>query len=289
MRKLFFVFIALCIGFTYSFASVFERPERGEMWYELPKKEEKKKKKVKKAISKKPPKKKTFKKKKLVKKKKQNKYEFPIKEGTPPVIAAFLKNPNEENAKEFLKWQAWYFNHIRKIGFTLQQTYRKYGPQIYNVVGYPENIIFANEYKNNGLEVEQYREIISQFKGRLGFIFFYKSTCPFCKEFLPIVSYLKLKYGLSIRGVAYDSVIEGLPFKSVVNPQLFYKYGIKQIPSLVAVLQKKDGSVVQGFVGVGYVPEDQIEQNILYFLYANGELQPKDINANYKYIFNRVR
>jgi len=282
-----FLFIFL-ICFSFAFASVFDKPERGEMWYEFPEKEKKVEKKEVKKVEKKEHKiaKKRV---KPQEKKKEDKFEFPVRPDAPPIVAKFLKNPTEENAKEFLKWQAQYFNHIRKIGFVLQNTYRKYGPKIYNVVGYPETILFAQDYKNNGLELKFKRNLLSKFKDRLGFIFFYKSTCPFCKKFIPNVIYLQQVYGLSIRGVAYDKVIRGLPFKSVINPYLFIKYQVKQIPSLVAVLQKKDGSVVQGFVGVGYIPADQIEQNILYFLYSNSEIEPKDVNPNYRYLYNSVK
>jgi len=279
--------LILILVFSTSWASVFDKPERGEMWYELPKKEEKKEtKKPKKKELKKPKIEKT---KAKPKKPKEDKFEFPVRPETPHIIANFLKEPTEENAKEYLKWQAQYFNHLRKIGFVLQNAYKKYGPEAYNVVGYPETILLAEKYKSNGLRDKKYREIIASLKDRLGFIFFYKSTCPFCRDAVPIILYLHQKYGLSIRGVAYDKLLTGLPFKSVVNPHLFIKYQIKQTPSLVAVLEKKDGTIVQGFVGVGYIPADQIEQNILYFLYANGEIKPKDINPNYQFLYKSIR
>lgn len=48
-----------------------------------------------------------------------------------PVMAKFLKNPNMENATEYLKWQAEYMNHISNIGYGLSFAYKQGGKDVY--------------------------------------------------------------------------------------------------------------------------------------------------------------
>jgi len=49
-----------------------------------------------------------------------------------PVMAKWLSNPSPENSKQWLKWQAKYFNHVTNIGYGNKFAYMKDGSKVYN-------------------------------------------------------------------------------------------------------------------------------------------------------------
>ena len=266
-----FALIALTVA-TATLASP-DKPDKGWFFYEEPPKKVKKEKKKKGEPVK--PKKRTA-------SKEKKKFEFPVRPDAPEPVKEFLLNPNEETAKDFLEWQQKYFNHLRKIGFVLREAYLKYGPEIYNVVGYPETVQFADMY--NARKDAFFARVLRRFEDKLGFIFFYKERCHYCEAEKKVVLYL-YSLGLSIRGVSYNKIDKKLPFKSVVSPQIFDKFNVRSVPSLIAVFEKENGEVKTAVVGRGLTPLDQIERNTLMFLSSIGELQAKDFNPNYQGFF----
>jgi len=250
-----------------------DKPDKGWFFYEEPPKKVKEEKKRKREPVK--PKKKTV-------NREKKEFEFPVRPDAPKPVKEFLLHPNEKTAKAFLEWQQRYFNHLRKIGFVLREAYLKYGPEIYNVVGYPETVQFADMY--NARKDIFFAQILRKFKNKLGFIFFYKEGCPYCEVEKKVVLYLH-SLGLSIRGVSYNKIDKKLPFKNVVAPQLLDRFGIRSVPSVIAVFEKENGEVKTAVVGRGLTPLDQIERNTLMFLSSIGELQAKDFNPNYHGFF----
>ncbi|MBI3592363.1 MAG: conjugal transfer protein TraF [Nitrospirae bacterium] len=187
-----------------------DKPVRGWLWYEdpeqqqtikpqpAPPKEEPKQSEPEKAAKKTEPKK---------------DFEFPVKEDAPLVMKKWLKEPTEENAKEFLAWQYKYMEHLKKIGYSLRNAYIRYGDEIYPIAGYPESPL-ASVYYNN-IKDDIYKSLMNKASGKLGLIYFYSKSCPNCRHQKDIVYHLMSKYNLSIRGVAVDGDIDTeLPFPS---------------------------------------------------------------------------
>ena len=274
---------SLALAITVALSGAPDKPDRGWFFYEEPPKKEKKKLKPQKQKVLKPITKQTKTKEKDNKGRSPGKgFRFPVRPDAPPVVKEFLLNPNEKTAKAFLEWQAKYFNHLRTIGYSLREAYLKYGPQIYNVAGYPETPLFADLY--NSRKNFFFARILRKFKNKLGFIFFYKEGCSYCEvEKRNVLTLYEL--GLSIRGVSSDKIDSKLPFKNVVAPQLFDVYGIRSVPTLIAVFEKDNGDIKTAVVGRGLTPLDQIERNTLMFLASINEFKLKDFNPNYKGFF----
>lgn len=255
-----------------------DRPARGEMFYEFPVPE---KKQPERQQAKEEPKKETRKEQQnTVQPEKKEPYEFPVRPDAPPVLAKFLKEPTEENAKEFLRWQSWYFNHLSKVSYALKSAYMKYGEEVYNVTGYPRTVQFADDY-NNAYKERFYRSIFAKHRDNLGLLFFYSSGCPYCHRMISVINYLADTYGVEIRGVSSDAVVPA-SFRSYVSPQTFAKYGIRSVPAVVAVYTK-DGKIYQDIVASGFTPLDDLIGNILSFMVYHGIIQPKELNPNYQF------
>jgi len=63
-----------------------------------------------------------------------------------PVLKNFLRNPSPKNSKEWLKWQATYFNHINKVSNGLRFAFLKGGSDVYSTstdYTYGDNLWFG--------------------------------------------------------------------------------------------------------------------------------------------------
>lgn len=279
-----------------------DKPDRGWFFYEEPEKPEKEKvvKKVEKKVVK-PKKEKKEKPKKVekpkpkqpqqqvVKKKKENKFVFPVRPDAPQPVKEFLLNPNRETAEKFLAWQYQYFQHLQKIGFALREAYLAKGPQVYPIRGYPESELASKMYFTD-YRKKLISKAIKKLKNRFGLIVFYAGRCRVCQQELPILLGLKQTYGITMRAVNVDGNMIDLPIKQVYNPNLAKKYGISRVPTVVAVLEKKDGTIKQSVVGVGLMTADTILSMITQFLILEGEIKGSELNFYFsRNVVNEVK
>lgn len=214
-------------------------------------------------------------------KKTENEWEFPVRPDAPEWAKPLLKNPSKENAEAYLRDQYKYVTHLQKIGFAIREAYLAKGSEIYPVQGYPDSQVAALNYHAED-KTEIYRKAFAYAKDKLGLIFFFSGKCSACKQQAPIVAYLNSLYGLEIRGVSVDgSKSSEVSFKQVVNPDLAKKYGIREIPTLIAVYDGGGGEVKTAVISNGYTPLDQIEGMLVKFLVLNGAIPEKMLNQKF--------
>ncbi len=89
-----------------------------------------------------------------------------------PVLANWLSDPNPTNSKNWLRWQAKYFNHLQKISVGLRFSFLSEGPN-----AYPTNTTFV--YNDNmafpvseDIAENRTMEIIKSLKDKLGIMVF---------------------------------------------------------------------------------------------------------------------
>ncbi|MGA1846220.1 conjugal transfer protein TraF [Deferribacter abyssi] len=289
MRKVFVIFIILLSINTFATAFKEDDPKKGWFWYKDPikQKTEEKKKQVKndnksketRVTIIKPPSKQE-KKKKVVNTSPED-FEFPLTDEAKrvPVIANFLKNPNEENAKKFLGWQAKYFNHLHKISRTLRDTYLNYGDMVYPLEGYAEQplaVPIASRMKN-----KIYKDAFAKARDKVGLLFFYKAGCQFCEAEKPIIDMFARKYDIDVRGVVFskDDEDDSLSFPTRVAPGLFYKFQITSVPTFAVYYPEKD---VFQVIAKGYTPLSAIELNLKSFLLQQGIITKEEFFQQWK-------
>jgi len=212
-------------------------------------------------------------------KEKKQQFVFPVNPSAPEPVKNFLINPNEENAKEFLKWQAQYLSHLNKIGTVLRQVYLKYGPLVYPVIGYPETVLIATNYPE--LRNERFRRVIEKVKDKIGLIYFFSSKCRFCELQTPLIEKLYRDFGIPTRGVSIDGGTTDADIPQVVNPQLAREMGIREVPAIVMVVSKEDSEPIFYPIAVGFTPLDQIQAQMLRVLILENLIKPEELNLNY--------
>jgi len=212
-------------------------------------------------------------------KEKREKFVFPVNPNTPEPVKNFLISPTEENAKEFLQWQAQYFAHLNKIGTVLRQAYLKYGPLVYPVMGYPESVLIATNYPE--LRSERFRRVIEKVKDKIGLIYFFSSKCRFCELQTPLIEKLYRDFDIPTRGVSIDGGMIDADIPQVVNPQLAKELGIRGVPAIVMVVSKENSQPIFYPIAVGFTPLDQIQAQVLRVLILENLIKPEELNLNY--------
>lgn len=200
-----------------------------------------------------------------------------------PVLGKWVSDPTKENAKEWLKWQAKYFNEVFKSGNAARFAIAKWGDE-----AYPTNFKRAGFESTEGIATRVLNSAKKNYLNSLGdkielFIFFGKSFS------LDIMSYNSYSYLLKqIPNIKATLVFNSskteetflemthlnteinhdiLQAKRVIKPSLFSKFGIKATPSF-GVFIKETKSFEQ--IGTGRASATKNIQLILDALEYNG-------------------
>jgi hypothetical protein len=194
-----------------------------------------------------------------------DKWKVPIRKDTPEPIAKALANPTPKNMFEAVKFSYDYLSYLRRWGRLYEATALMY-PNLFPRL-YPVGLGEANWL--NPLRKEAKKKLIQKIQKRIGLIFFYNPACPVCIAFKRFAVALHDR-GWVMLGVGYPGIDPSLPFENVVNPYLFQKFGIQQVPTIVAI--DKDTKQWR-VVSVGLTPVDLIEKRIFDFAYDLGILK----------------
>ncbi|MFY4797060.1 hypothetical protein ACOTVS_11085 [Aliarcobacter butzleri] len=215
-----------------------------------------------------------------------------------PVLYNFIKEPNEDTAKDWLLYQAKLFNHYMQMGYSLKFASlngdeNTYPVNALNIYGSPKDNITADLYKDKILE------ILNQKKDVLGtMIFLGKSKNMeehWGKNALAMMSYKKGKhfniavvfdsketkkeydeYYKSIYDKELIDIYNSLP--KVISNQLFEKYKINITPTAVAVYKDKDKEV-SSVIERGFLTQNNLIYNYQHFLVYNKIVEPKEFHS----------
>jgi len=211
--------------------------------------------------------------------KKKEEFVFPVRPDAPQPVKQFLVNPTEETAKEFLKWQYQYFKHLEKVGFVLRDAVLKHAPEVYPIMGYPESVLVATNYP--GLRQELFKKAVARVRDKFGLIYFFSSQCRFCKLQSPLIEKLHRDFGISVRGVSVDGGLIPEDIPQVVNPDLARRFGITNVPAVVAVIDRAGQPEIY-FLAVGFAPLDQLQTQIIRLLKFKGLIDEFELNVNFQ-------
>ncbi|GAB5047540.1 conjugal transfer protein TraF [Thermodesulfovibrio sp. TK110] len=254
------------VKFVHAEAYHGDKPQRGWFFYEDP------------ALKQEQETKRETKQEKTEQKKKKD-FEFPVVENAPEPVKQFLLNPNEDTARAYLLWQYKYFEHLKKLGYTLRDAYIKFGSEVYPIAGYSENPAASLAFLS--AREKAIEKILLSARDKIGIIYFYKYGCPECKLQKNVLRIISEKYHIPIRAVSVDGQQDpDLPFPSTYNPSLFEKYNITAVPTLLAVIHHNGQTQIAG-LGVGFTSLDLIEQQLIGMLIQAEIIKEKDLNPRY--------
>lgn len=220
-----------------------------------------------------------------------------------PVLANWLRDPSPTNSKEYLKWQAVYFNHLEKVSYGLRFSFLSEGPE-----AYPTDAI--NVYGDNletpvSDDMASYRKIISlkKIKDKIGLVIFlggnthlenaldaYFEVGKLSKDAWAEINKIvvvpnegaKASIKKFLEGT-HDSWVHAFwdKVEIKVDPKLFSKMNIMITPSVAALYKLEGGDQIFQTILTGELNEKRIASATIDFLKYNNIIDPKDFAAVY--------
>lgn len=218
-----------------------------------------------------------------------------------PVLKDFISSPSPENSKNWLQWQATYFNHVKKISHGLRFAYLKHGAD-----AYPTSTAYSrgdNPTSSYAEDVQGHREakIIHSMKDRIALLNFVGKNVIFEKNskvrqqvnswntsFLKDINsvfifesdkardeFLKDVQSLSSEVVAFWKTA-----KVTVRPDLYKTYNIKMTPSTVIFYEDKEKKInISETITSGTLSSATIRKQMINFLTYNEIIEEKELAA----------
>lgn len=171
--------------------------------------------------------------------------------------ARYALEPTVENAHDFLSYQKLMFSNASKASEAMQTVLIKY-PYLDSRLEDPVSqqalsIKRKEEMKQNDLKVMEFAQ---NFK----LLYFFKSGCPYCQEFQPVLERIVANYNFNIEAISSEFNKHSV-FPTRTDRELSSKLNIQLYPTLIAYNRENN---IYLPISRGYLPEDELKQNILH-------------------------
>lgn len=201
----------------------------------------------------------------------------PVKSTDPNVIVNAAKqkissalnqaiiSPTVENITKYIELQEAMGARAEKFSVLWQQALLK-RPDLNYSLKHPTNNVALQVYHEE--ESRGKEAAIAAFAKKTGLFFFYKSSCPYCQRFAPILKNFAAHYGLTIIPVTMDGVpLPEFPDSRMDNGQS-KQFQVSVTPSLYAVnpYTKKAFPVAYGLTS-----ETELRENIYKIMTREGK------------------
>lgn len=223
-----------------------------------------------------------------------------------PVLNNFISAPSPENSKNWLQWQATYFNHVKKISHGLRFAYLKHGADAYPTstrYARGDNPLFS---KSELMESNREAKIVHSLKDRIALlnfvgknVFFEKNQKVRNQVHNWNKSYLKDINSVFIfetekdkndflKDVSENQVGSTLEFwknaKITVRPDLYKAHNIKMTPSTVMYYEDKEKKInISETITSGTLSSNAIRNQIINFLTYNEIIEEKELAAEFNW------
>ncbi len=222
-----------------------------------------------------------------------------------PVLANWLADPNPTNSKNWLRWQAKYFNHLQKISVGLRFSFLSEGPN-----AYPTNTTFV--YNDNmampiseRIAENREMEIIKSVKDKLGIMVFlggntllensleaYVKVADFGNDSWKEINLVVVvpseeakQLLLSKVKTEYQKNVTEFWKKAniIVNQELFKKFNVLVTPSVVVTYktdklnEKGKPNIIWQNISTGTASGSFASKGIIQFLTYNEIINPGDM------------
>jgi len=167
-----------------------------------------------------------------------------ILDPTPQNIQQYITMQNEmsERASQFANmWEKVLLSH----------------PELNYSITHPTNQVGIQAYQNE--ESKKKDAAIAQFKKQYGLFFFYKSTCPYCKRFAPILANFVARHGLTLVPITMDGKFLPEFPNTRNNTGQAEKFHVSMTPALFAVNPYNQKAFP---VAYGLTSETELRDNI---------------------------
>jgi len=179
-----------------------------------------------------------------------------------------LADPTIENVKSYREKE----NEMFKNGVILAELWNmanfKY-PDLLDNIKDPTNVYARKLKQKQDASTEE--EKIRKFAKEFSLVLFFKKSCPYCKEFEPVLKNFVDKYKFSIEAISLDNS-KSEYFKTSPMPKELKSLAINGVPMVIAV--SNDSKIAFELVR-GYVVMSQLEE---YSLLAIKSLEAQNEN-----------
>lgn len=155
-----------------------------------------------------------------------------IRKNVKQALDTAILNPTPNNVEHYIKVQNQLNQQADRLSTVWQQV----------LLTHPE-LNYSMSHPTNQLGIQVYQEKISKekdaaielFKQQYGLFFFYKSTCPYCQRFAPILSSFAARNGITIIPITLDGIsLPSFPHSKTDTGQA-QQFHVAMTPALFAV------------------------------------------------------
>lgn len=179
-----------------------------------------------------------------------------IREMQEKLLHKALVDPSEANIVEYLRIQ----KLILDSSYRFTQGYRRVmqtHPELNETTKYPITQIGSQIYQKQ--KKEKHKRILQQASKTHGLFYFYKTSCPHCEQFIPVIKMFAEKYRFEIIPVSIDGKKHELLPKTQNNQVLAAKLNVAAVPAVYLVEPKTNSIIPASF---GYTALDGLEEKV---------------------------
>lgn len=166
-------------------------------------------------------------------------------------------NPSKENVKNYIVLQNQVANHANQFNHNWQAVLLDNPELNYSLLHPTNNLAKQVEYDQNHVAEEK---IVRQLAQNYQLYFFYRSTCPYCQRFAPIVKDFAETYGFNVLPITTDGIsLPEFP-DSYINQGESQIYNVTVEPTLFAVNPVTHKAIR---IATGLTSQSEIKKNIV--------------------------
>lgn len=168
---------------------------------------------------------------------------------------SLMYEPTLEKAEAFLRYQNWVFEQAETVAQLFQQVLLLH-PELNPAVERGRPVSHKGNQLAEELLQTSENQAMETVKDRMGLLFFFRSTCPYCKAEYPIIQRLA-RQGFFVQSISLDAApLPNMDDRDFIPDTGMAEYfDISRVPTIVVVDPQRNVSAI---VAVGYTTEDTI-------------------------------
>ncbi|MBT4922419.1 MAG: conjugal transfer protein TraF [Rickettsiales bacterium] len=164
--------------------------------------------------------------------------------------------PTEDNIKNYIKYNQFVMNKTSYVAEVAQRAIWQ-NPEIDYSLKRPVNAVGKRQWID--LRNQEIETTIQNINERYGLFFVYRSTCPYCHSYSPVIKAFSEKYNINVVAVSQDGgVLKEWP-DSRADAGQSVKLDINTVPATI-LFDKETSEIIP--VGFGALSEQELKQRI---------------------------
>jgi conjugal transfer pilus assembly protein TraF len=183
--------------------------------------------------------------------------------------AKAVVEPNEDNVKEYMVYQKKVLENSAKFADVWRRVLWKH-PELDYTVKHPTNTLA--KHKQIDVKREDIKSSLLSLSERYGLFFVYKSTCPYCHQYSPILKEFSTVYNIDILPITLDGIsIKEWEGNTIKDLSVLKKLGLEDISQVPATVLFDNQTKEVLPVGYGILSISDLEDRIYMLINPNGD------------------